>query len=349
MQRWHLKFPLSALLLAACAVGLAAPAVAAPLDLKHVAADTKWLAHIDLDAVRASTFAQKAAEKVKQMHPEAETQLIIATQMIGMDPTKDLHGMTFYGSQLGKPAGVGIVHGKFDPERLLRLAATIPNHKADRHGDIDLHLWSFKSRHGEHTVAVAFVGREHMVAASSADELRSALDVLNGAAASASADGPLGGNVPPGTTMLMRVSGVASSGLPLKDPVSKQLDSFRFVAGESEGQSFYRARAEMTNPEIAQQVKEIVEGARALGLIHCQNDVQGKKLIEAVRVKAEGNTLTILWSAPADDVWQVANKAADQLKERMEQRRHKGRRQAEGSRPGPDRPAQPQRSAEEDF
>jgi hypothetical protein len=345
MQRWHLKFPLSALLLTACAVGLAAPAAAAPLDLKHVGANAKWLAHIDLDAVRASTFAQKAAEKVKQMHPEAETQLIIATQMIGMDPTKDLHGMTFYGSQLGKPAGVGIVHGKFDPERLLRLAATIPNHKADRHGDTDLHLWSFKSRHGEHTVAVAFVGREHLVAASSADELRSALDVLNGAAASASADGPLGGNVPPGTTMLMRVNGVASSGLPLKDPVSKQLDSFRFVAGESEGQSFYRARAEMTNPEIAQQVKEIVEGARALGVLHCRDDVQGKALVNALRVKAEGNTLTILWSAPADEVWRIAELHAKIFEERMA--KHRGRRGEKRERPT--QPQQPQRSAEEDF
>ncbi len=52
-----MRFPL---LQAFAAVSvLASGAFAAPLELKQVAADAKWLAHLDVDAIRASTVAQK--------------------------------------------------------------------------------------------------------------------------------------------------------------------------------------------------------------------------------------------------------------------------------------------------
>lgn len=344
MQRWHCSIVPALVLL----FGLSGRAPAAPLNLKHVAADATWLAHIDLDAVRSTTIHDKVMAKVREHRPDFETQALIVSQMIGMDPTKDLHGMTFYGSELGKPAGVGIVHGKFDVRRLLSLAAGIPNHKSDRHGSTELHIWTIKSHHGSHTVAVAFKGDEQLVAADSVDRLRAALDVLGGAAPSLPADGPMAGNIPPGTTLLLRVNGIAALDLKCKNPVARQTQSFRFVTGESEGQSFFRARAEMTNPEAATQVAEIIAGARALGLLHLGDDEQGKKLVSAVRVKAEGNSMTLLWSAPADEVWDAAEKLAKQIAERMAKHRHHrhGDKDHDHEHPAP---SQPQRTAEEDF
>jgi hypothetical protein len=286
--------------------------------------------------------------KVREHRPDFETHVLIVSQMIGMDPTKDLHGATFYGRELGKPAGVGIVHGKFDVRRLLSLAAGIPNHKSDRHGSTELHIWTIKSNHGTHTVAVAFKGDEHLVAADSIDNLRAALDVLDGAAPSVSAEGPMGGNIPPGTTLLMRVNGIAAAAQSGKCPVLKQTQSFRFVTGESEGQSFFRARAELTNPEVAAQLKELVEGGRAFGILSAGDDEQGKRLIEAVRVKAEGNSMTLLWTAPATEVWDAAEKLAKQIARKMAKRHHHrhGGKDDDHDHPAP---SQPQRPAEEDF
>ena len=41
---------------------LAAVGQAAPLDTKNVAADAKWVVHVDVDAVRDSLVVQKAFE-----------------------------------------------------------------------------------------------------------------------------------------------------------------------------------------------------------------------------------------------------------------------------------------------
>ena len=67
--------------------------------------------------------------------------------------------------------------------------------------------------------------------------------------------------------MLMRVQGVSDADLPAHCKLAKKIESFRFVTGEHDGRSFYRSRTEMTDEEVVGQLKEIVEGLRALGLL----------------------------------------------------------------------------------
>ena len=62
-----------------------------------------------------------------------------------------------------------------------------------------------------------------------------------------------------------------------------------------------------------------------MGLIHFSDDEKGKKLINGLRVKAQGATLTVLWSAPANDVWDVIQIQAKVFAEKMAKRaRHRG-------------------------
>src|SRR4029079_6202613 len=114
-----------------------------------------------------------------------------------------------------------------------------------------------KHRDHEHTGAAVFHGDANLVIASSVDEAKAALDVLDGKAASAAADGPLAGNVPPGTTVLFRATDISKVDLKCcNSKVAKQTESFRFVTGEHEGQSFYRSRSTMTNDAVVGQLKE---------------------------------------------------------------------------------------------
>jgi len=125
--------------------------------------------------------------------------------------------------------------------------------------------------------------------------------------------------------MLMRAEGINTADLPDKLKVVKQTKSFRFVTGEHDGESFYRARAVMTNEDIAGHGKEIVEGLKALGYIHVGNNETGKKLVDGLRIKTSGTTLTILWSASADDVWAIIDAHrkifAERMKKHSQQRR----------------------------
>jgi hypothetical protein len=161
------------------------------------------------------------------------------------------------------------------------------------------------------------------------DELAAALDVLDGKGSSVGEDSPLGGRIPAGTTIMLRATGIAQAEFKHDCPIRKQTKSFRFVLGEKDGQSFYRSRSEMTNPEIVGSLKEVIEGARALARIHCSANKAGAKLIDAVQIKPNGTTLTVTWKAPAEEVFvqvdQLCGKIKKHIAKMKEHHRHHGR------------------------
>ena len=206
--------------------------------------------------------------------------------------------------------GVLILHARMDQKKLLGLAEKLPGHEVSRQGPYQLHVWTHKGRGRTHTIVVAFPRADLLVAGSGIQEVKTALEVLDGKSASLGQDAPLAGNIPPGTIALFRAAGIAAAHLPGRSPLVKQLDSFRFVLGEHEGKSFYRARAVTTSTDIVDRLRAVLEGARALAEIHNWGDEQARRLIDGLKVKTEDRTLTVLWSGSAQDVWTLVEKHA---------------------------------------
>ena len=304
---------------------LASGAIAAPLELKQVAADSKWLAHIDVDAIRASTVVKNAWRQAMEKHQDAEAKLAMVRGVLGMDPTKDVHGITLYGKEIGKPQGVMIVTGEFDPARLAALGALLPGREDATYGDYKLASWKHSCCGQACTTAATLRGKEQIVVAGSVDDLKAALDLLDGKAAGLAADAPLAGNVPPGTALLVRAQDFNDADLPCKIPVLKQIESFRFVIGEHEGQSFLRKRVNFTDPAAAALALQVVEGRKAEAVLLCPDEL-GRKFMAAATPKLEGATITVLWSAPADEVWQEVQKIEQLIaKHRAKHKEHQGK------------------------
>ena len=326
-------------------LGFCVQTQAAPLVLKHVPANAKWLAHVDVDALRSSTVVQKMWKKTLETHKNAETHLGMVTTFLGMDPRSDLYGMTFFGNEIGKHTGTLIVHAKLDQKRLMGMAQAVPGQSTTKYGDYE--VFSFVHKHHNHsqTVAGTFFKSDWLVLSSSVEELQAALDVLEGKSGSVPEGAALAGRVPPGTTVLFRIAGVAAADLPCKCAVAKKIDSFRFVTGEDNGQSFFRARTVTTDAEVANQLKAVVEGGRAVALLHCGEDQAGKKLVNPLTAKVEEKTLTVLWKAPANDVWDMIEKQVKILQEFHARHRAAHHRHGDGPK-GPARKALP---PDEDF
>jgi len=92
--------------LAAVVLGFGGLAQAGSLDLKQVSADAKWAAHLDVDALTASSMFPKVRDQILKEHPEAESKLALVRNLWRFDPYTDLHGITIYGTQLKKSTGV---------------------------------------------------------------------------------------------------------------------------------------------------------------------------------------------------------------------------------------------------
>ena len=318
---------------------------AAPLDLKHVPANAKWLAHVDVDALRSSTVVQKMWKKTLETHKEAEAHLGMVTALLGMDLRSDLYGMTFFGNEIGKHTGTLIVHAKMDQKRLMGMAQAVPGQSTKKYGDYDVFSFVHKHHNRSQNVAGTFFKTDRLILSSSVEELQSALDVLGGKSGSVAEGAPLAGRVPPGTTVLFRIAGVAAADLPCKCDVAKKIDSFRLVMGEDHDQSFFRTRTVTTDAEVTNQLRAVIEGGRAMALLHCGDDPAGKKLVNPLTVKVEDKTLTVLWKAPADDVWDMIEKQVKILQEMHA--RHRAAHHRHGEAPkGPARKTTP---PEEDF
>ncbi|MCL4190817.1 MAG: hypothetical protein KJZ87_03660, partial [Thermoguttaceae bacterium] len=96
----------------AIVLAIAAFSWAAPLDPKVVSGEAKWVVHLDVDAMRDSSLVRTAYQEFVDKCPLAKVALPAldaARAQIGFDPRTDLHGLTLYGSQVGKEEGVLIV------------------------------------------------------------------------------------------------------------------------------------------------------------------------------------------------------------------------------------------------
>ena len=205
-------------------------------------------------------------KKSMETHKDVEAHLGMVNAFLGMDPRSDLYGMTFFGNEIGKHTGTLIVHAKTDQKRLMGMAQAVPGQSTRKHGDYDVFSFVHKHHHHSQTVAGTFLKSDRLVVSSSVEELQAALGVLEGKSQSLQDGAPLAGNVPSGTTVLFRIAGVAVADLPCKCAVAKKIDSFRFVMGEHNGQSFFRSRTVTTDAEVTNPLKAVVEWGRAMAL-----------------------------------------------------------------------------------
>ena len=290
----------------------AAVGQAAPFEAKNVAADAKWVIHVDVDAVRDSHVVQKAFQTCPMLKDSGKHSDMIRDKA-GVDLRKDLHGLTLYGPDADKKHAVAIVFSTVNQKLLLDKAAKATDHKVTKHGSIDIHSWTVKHGSKTETAAGAFYKPDVLVFAADAQRVGAAIDVLDGKSPGITdPKSPLGGHVYKGATVIVRAIDIPADN---RCPILKQAASLRVALGESDGKSFYRAKLVMKSPEAAEQVKTMGDGFKAMAELRFADDADLLKLIDGLKVTVKQSTVNIRWSASADDVWTAIEKLAKQARE----------------------------------
>ena len=139
---------------------------AAPLETKNVAADAKWVVHVDVDAVRDSLIVKKAFETCPMLKDSGKHFDMIRDKA-GVDLRKDLHGITVYGPDTDRTHAVAIVFSTVNEKLLLDKAQHATDHKVTKHGEIEIHSWTQKRGEKTHAAAGAFYKADVLVFAAS--------------------------------------------------------------------------------------------------------------------------------------------------------------------------------------
>jgi ribosome-associated translation inhibitor RaiA len=282
---------------------------AAPFQVKNIAADAKWVIHVDVDAVRGDYIVKKAFETCPMLKDSGK-HFDMGRDKIGIDLRKDLHGITLYGPDSDKKHAVVIVFSTVNKELLLEKAKKASDHKVTRHGGVEIHSWTMKHGTKSETAAGAFYKNEAIVFASDAEQVGKALDVLAGKSSGiADSRSPLSGRVR-GATVIVRASEIPDN-VPCE--ALKQVKSFRIAMGENEGKSFFRERIVMKSPEAAEQIKTIGEGFKAMAALRHSGDAEMMKLINGASCTVRESTVNVRWEAPVEDVWTALEKMSKKV------------------------------------
>jgi hypothetical protein len=287
--------------------GFAALLRAGPLDQRQVAAEAKWLVHVDLDAAREGKVCKAIFE-----HGKGKRYLRAIHHVLGLDPSKKIHGMLLYGVQFTYKRGVTIVQVDVDAKRLAAFLKKMPDYKTIRHGKHTLHTWTRKG-HGQTSMTACSHGKVTVLGRNGSD-VKAALDVLDGRAAGLAGDSPLAGQAFPDETgagrvvFQVRAVGLAGPDVPFKSPLVKQSESLVMVVGEREGQAFARARLTAKSDEVARLMLSVIKGRLANEQLEFGDDEEAKNVLQALVVAVDGKAVTLEWKGSLDNVWKFIGK-----------------------------------------
>ena len=272
----------------------------------------------------AASFTQKARDRLMKEHPDLQARLDLLRNLWRFDPEKDLHGITVYGTRLKKDTGVAVIHAQVNQKLLLDLAKAAPDHEVTTYGQYELHTWRKDAHKLDHA---AFFKPDVLVFGASLDELKAALDVLNGTKPNyAAANEKLLDLSPSGAIFVAGARDISSAEVPHESPLVKHAESFLLVLGENQGQAFLRASLTMKDAQIAKQIKTAADGALAVASLMKIDDPDALKIIDAVKVTLDDKSVSVEGRAPVEQVWARVQKEIDKKKAESPQRLHTRRR-----------------------
>ena len=269
---------------------------AAPFNSSHIPADAKWVAHIDLEAIRASVIG-KAMREHWLAKEKVQDHLDKVREEIGMDPSEDILSATLYDTKYEKHHGVLMITVQnADGQKLLaRLNEKEPDNRMVEFEGAKLYLWTKGGKH-PHTVCGTLYDNRVMIFSRDVLQLTEVLDVLNGKKPALSGDSPLAASTPAGTTLLLRGIDLADASSEIKCMVLKESSRLEFETGANAGKSFMNMELDTDSDEVANNVKGVIKGFRAM--VNLQKGKKNlKQFLSNLEVSTKGKTISTTWSA----------------------------------------------------
>jgi len=304
-------------------VGWTAAAGAAPLDLNHVSADARFVAHWDFDAARASPVVQGFFQECTKDMEWARDGLTKICQKMGLDQCKDLHGVTLYSAVLQPHHGVLMARADWNAKTLEENVQKAPDHKTTEHGKHKIHTFTaHRGTKHAHPAAATLYQPDLLVLASSTELLHSALDVLDGQAANlAGKDSPLAAPVPPGAIVVARAVDLKDSKAAEMHPGLKLIRSFDYAKGQHEGKWFGRIAVTAESEDVARKLGKVAEGYGAWLSLHAHDTPWFLDLLSKAMLTVEGNVVKVSFETPVDTLTsrmpEICTSVRDHLKLHM--------------------------------
>lgn len=302
--------PSSLCLWIASSIAATLPGWTGPLQRGYVAADAKWVLHLDLDAFRTTQIGGaillgKAQRDIDKARADLKTYLDF-----DLDWTQ-IHSLTAYGTAFEPHPpreGVLLVQTDLDVQKALETAiakqteADVETHNVKRVEDNGVPMYNIRDE-----VFAALPPGKPIVLAKTAESARKGLAVLNAqtptlAGSSAFNDFP---PVPPSFVFLGMAQGFADQApLPPQAKVLQMTESGSLVLGETGNQVFVTVSLKPKSADVARQMQQVLQGLLALAALGQVENQDLQQLVQGTRVDATDRLVTVQIQIPIQAVLQ---------------------------------------------
>ena len=272
----------------------AAVALGGAVSEQQIAADAVWVVQLDVPAFMQSQLGAFVQQEAQKEH--AQQKLAWLKETCGLDPMKDIDAATLYGKTFQHGKGVALVRGRFSGDKLVGLLSANATHDKAVYGNSVIHTWT--DEHSGKPCAGCIYAPDLLIMASSADDLKAAIDVLEGRAA-----GLRSGFVPAAPAgMIVVAAAEDQTGALGATPQAKMLQNAKrvtFMAGESAGNAQVTLCLTGKTEADAVNMEQVIQGMLALATLAKDKNPQAAELAGAVRVTRQGQDVNAAMSYPA--------------------------------------------------
>ena len=294
-----------------CILLIYASVPAGSLDKKEVAADAKWVLHLDLDAFRDSQLGTLVLDKIHSTHQD---QIDAMKELLGLDLTADIHSLTGYGTDADEKTAVALFHGSFDKEKMLALLKLNEHHTTMDYNDHTIHLWAEdKSNKAQ---AGTFITGDLIAISQSEESVKKAIDVVNTKVASLDSNRqtPLFSltDRPGRPILLLAVDSLSElTDDDTKAAVLKNSKMLAVLAAEDDGQLSLSIELVTENTEAATQIEQIIRGMIAFATLEAKKKPALEKILSNLSLMRTDNLLNLNFSYPSADLFELLQSADD--------------------------------------
>ena len=283
---------------------------AAKVDKINISKDAKFVAHLDLDAFRASKIGTTILEKVRQ--EEGREKLDALVEIIGFDPLTAIQSATLSGNG-EEDNGILVVRHKAGSTKLLAFMKLDENYRKTEHGKHEIHGAGDRGD-GEHGY-VSFVSDTTAVLAPNRELAAKAIDLVNGKGAAK--------QVPPSLDMiskeaksvfLMAYADVESLKEYIDDVnVNQMAKQAALVLGESDGKLVLSLAVDAYNADTAEQMEAMVNGLIGFARLGQEENPEIKDILKGLKVTRNEATVSIHFAIGVDKFFKLIDPALKEI------------------------------------
>ncbi|MCP5520433.1 MAG: hypothetical protein H7A46_02645 [Verrucomicrobiales bacterium] len=285
-----------------CLALLVVGARAEPLKNQEVAADAKWVLHLDLDALLNTKVGKELGERL--LGPKLEAGQAQLKEKLGVDyDWHDLHGFTLYGRDYRAPRegrGVLLIHSGLDLKAGLEAAMK----KQGSSGPVAALQEGADALYSlDHKAYAALAPKQPAIIGQSQDQVEEARAVILGKRAGLSGEGRDELQVPKDRNgafiFVAAARGFANEApLPPQAQVLRKADGLQATLRESGDNLLLNLALLTKDSEVSGQIQQVILGLKALVAMGANDRPEVQRLAQAIDVGTQGDRVEVTLKIP---------------------------------------------------